>query len=145
MFRLCMFCGALIYLCVSCQGADPAAAPAGLGCVTDLTVPEYRGLPWLARLSGEANVSVVVGPGGTIATIDVESQMTGLNLWLKSAMSSTRFLDSCAGQTVRFRFVYRLMGAPEDAPRAWPRNDVRLLAGNTFEITAAPPVPRIQP
>lgn len=131
---------------LTCAWGQP---PNGLACVTEMTVPTYQGYFWLARVSGAATVSISVGPEGAPASIDVQKvQSTGapqLVSWLKSQMSTVRFLPSCSGQTVDIRLVYRLVGGPEKAARYQPRNDVKFRAPSTFEISAPPPDYQAQP
>ena len=141
---LSMICGAAALMFVWGQAAGQSP-PSGLACVAEMTVPVYSGLPWLARVTGEARVSITVGRNGIPDSIDVESPAPGMTAWLRSAMAAAKFLNACAGQTVEMRFVYRLVGDPEDAPHYQPRSEVTLKAQNTFEISAPPPIARPQP
>jgi hypothetical protein len=123
--------------------------PSGLACVVEMRVPTYEGAVWLARISGEATVSISIGPEGAPASVDVQKVQStntpALVTWLKSQMSTVKFLPSCSGQTVDIRLVYRLIGGPEKAARYQPRNEVRFRAPRTFEITAPPPDYQAQP
>src|SRR5690349_17861688 len=131
---------------LTCAWGQP---PTGLACVAEMTVPTYQGTLWLARVSGEATVSIRVGPEGVSASVDVQKvqRTTAPQLvsWLKSQMSTVKFLPSCSGQTVDIRLVYRLVGGPEKAARYQPRNEVKFKAPSTFEISAPPPDYQAQP
>src|SRR5437868_7872469 len=98
---------------LTCAWGQP---PTGLACIAEMRMPTYEGTLWLARVSGEATVSITVGPEGATASVDIQKVQTTavaqLVSWLKSQMSTVKFLPSCSGQTVEIRFVYRLVGGP---------------------------------
>lgn len=127
---------------LTCAWGQPST---GLACVAEMRVPTYQGTVWLARVSGEATVSIGVGTDGAPASVDVRSTEPALVSWLKSEMSTVRFLPSCSGQTVDIRLVYRLVGGREKAARYQPRNEVKFKAPSTFEISAPPPDYQAQP
>jgi hypothetical protein len=131
---------------LACAWGQP---PTGLACVAEMRVPTYEGAVWLARISGEATVSIGVGPEGAPASVDVQKVQStnapALVSWLKLQMSTVKFLPSCSGQTVDIRLVYRLIGGPERALRYQPRNEVKFRAPSTFEISAPPPDYQAQP
>ncbi len=110
---------------------------AGLACVADMPIPVYRGLFWVARVTGEAKVTITIGPGGAPVSIDVQSVRPQLVAWLKSSLQPAVFLDRCIGQTLEINLIYRLAGTPN----AEPLNEIRIKGPNTFEITARNPIP----
>ena len=59
-----MICGAAAALRFVWGQAAGQSPPSGLACVAEMTVPVYSGLPWLARVTGEARVSITVGRNG---------------------------------------------------------------------------------
>jgi hypothetical protein len=113
----------------------------GLACIADMPIPEYRGVIWTARVTGEATATFMIGVRGSPVSVTVQSGQPALVAWLKSALSAAVFLDRCAGQSVGVKFIYRLEGGPEGAPR----NEIRLKGPTTFEIVAHPPIPHIEP
>jgi hypothetical protein len=64
-----------------------------------MRIPTYQGTLWLARVSGEATVSLTVGPDGAAASVDVQNvqttAVTQLVSWLKSQMSTVKLLLTC--------------------------------------------------
>jgi hypothetical protein len=113
----------------------------GLGCVVDMPIPTYRGVFWIAQVTGEAKVTITIGAGGAPASVDVQSTQRALVAWLKSDLQGSVFIDRCAGQTVEIKFIYRLVGGGEEEPR----NEVRFRGPATFEVVARPPIPHIEP
>jgi len=133
--RVCVLLGGAV---LQLAGQQPAT---GLACAVDVPILGYRGLVWSARVTGEALAVVEVGAGGVPAKVNVDSPQPLLVSWLKATLSSAAFLPACAGQNVKIRFIYELNGDP--APE--PINEFRLKAGNTFVITARPPIPAWHP
>jgi len=112
-------------------------APTGLACAARMPIPNYRGVIWQARVSGSAQVTITIGPGGTISAVEVRSSQSVLAAWLKARLRGVTMLDSCAGQIVEVNFAYLLRGDPS----ADPQNEITLIGSNTFEVIAHPPIP----
>jgi hypothetical protein len=102
-----------------------------------MPIPAYPRLFWVARVTGEAKVTITIGAGGAPALVDVQSARPQLAGWLKSSLQSAVFLDRCIGQTLEINLIYRLAGTPN----AEPLNEIRMKGPNTFEITARNPIP----
>ena len=120
--------------------AQPAP-PVGLACIAEMSVPTYRGVVWLSRTAGQATISIDIGSNGFPISVDVQSAQPLLVRYLKVSMQTVRFIDRCAGQTIKMTFVYRLIGDPGPEPR----NEVTLKPQNTFEISARPPISHSEP
>jgi hypothetical protein len=131
----------LVLVCASVPAAAQQTSQNGIACIVDLPIPVYRGVFWIAQVTGEATVKISIGAEGATAGVEVESTQRALVAWLKSALAQSTFLKSCAGQTVEMKFVYRLAGSEDEDPR----NEVRLKGPAIFEVIARPPVPHIQP
>src|SRR5579872_4847788 len=80
---------ALLPVCIVSQ-ISAQSGPTGLACVTDLTVPIYRGALWLSRASGDATAFVTVGPEGQPTSVEIRSEAPGLVGWLQSTMKAAR-------------------------------------------------------
>jgi hypothetical protein len=134
---------AVVLLALAAEGltVGQQAPSAGFACVADMPIPAYRGVLWIARVTGDAKATIAIGAGGAPSSVEIQSTQRALVEWLKSTLLASIFLKKCAGQTIEIKFVYRLVGGEGDEPR----NEVRLKGPNTFEITARPPIPRTEP
>jgi len=119
-----------------CQTSTAAKPAEGIGCVTDMEVPAYRGVAWHATAVGTANATILLDSRARPRSIDVQASHPALADLVKRSLTASTFAASCAGQTLAINFVYRLAGDPDSEPR----NEVRWQAPNTFEITARPPL-----
>jgi hypothetical protein len=102
-----------------------------------MPIPLYQSVFWVARVAGEAKVTITIGAGGAPVSVDVQSVRPQLVAWLKSSLQSAVFLNRCIGQTLEINLIYRLAGTPN----AEPLNEIRMKGPNTFEITAREPIP----
>jgi len=114
----------------------PAKGSVGIECVSEMRVPVYGLLLWKARVTGSADVFIVIAPNGTAADVRVTSQNTGLASALRSQFSTVSFQRACAGRSVQFTFIYKQVGKATISPS----NSVTLRFPNIFEITAGPPL-----
>jgi hypothetical protein len=108
-----------------------------LVCVESMSVPQYDGLLWIARVSGTARVLVSIGADGAPTAVEVQSASRQLVAWLRSSFQDAKFSSRCAGQTIEVNFIYELRGNPT----ASPHNKTRLMNMNTFEVVANLPIP----
>jgi len=107
-----------------------------------MELPGYARLVWLARVAGKASALITIGhSAGTPASVDVRSEQPLLVSFLKARLVNARFLGSCADRTIEIRFNYVLAGDPEEEPHS----EFKLLAPDTIEVRARPPVPRVRP
>ncbi len=102
--------GLMLPLCAVEAAIAQQPPPSGLACALDVPIPGYRGVFWIARVVGEAKVTLTIGPGGATTSVEVRSAQPALVAWLKPALLASTFLDRCAGQTVEIKFIYRVLG-----------------------------------
>jgi hypothetical protein len=107
----------------------------GLACIQEMSVPEYIGVLWQARIVGTANVEISLDANGVPADVRVQSPHVSMTNWLAGWFKKSSFLPVCGRQTISLRFVYRLEGAKRDKPD----NQIVIKYPGTFEITAHPP------
>jgi hypothetical protein len=117
------------------QSSGPAEQSSGLGCISEIALPVYGSLPWLAQITGTARVTIHLDTSGKPVHLDVHSPHKALTDWVKGMLTKSSFLGSCGGQTVHLVFKYRLDGERREAPD----NHVVVKSPGTFEITASPP------
>lgn len=108
---------------------------APLACVKEMDLPTYAGPIWGARISGTANVNIVLGSDGRAGSVDVESPHISMTNWLRIWCMRLRFLVECSGQRIHFTIIYRLEGDQRDVPD----NKVVLKHPGTIVVTAHPP------
>jgi hypothetical protein len=119
--------------------AQVTAAPSrsmALACVERMPIPGYRGVLWMAQVSGQAQVRIVIGEDGKVSSIEVQSSQPILADWLKASLRNLSMYDNCAGSVVEINFIYRLLGDRSETPR----DEILLKESNTFDIIAHPPI-----
>lgn len=108
-----------------------------LACAEEMPIPLYDSLAWAAQASGTLRAVITIGTKETPERIEVRGEPPILVERLKAALGKAKFSSACAGRRVEIRLIYRLEGAPE----ANLHCELKLRSGNTFEITARPPLP----
>jgi hypothetical protein len=136
-FRVCMMALAL-GLPAAVRPFDSPKQPTdstNAQCVERLQIPSY---PYVARVSissGALRAAVTLGERGEVRSqqFEVVSDPKNLKIFqpaVERALKASRFRGSCAGQTVRLTFRFKMGGADE----------VWFEAPATYEITALPPM-----
>ena len=134
--RALMFCAMVISRAAETFGQGLPLRD--LSCLLQLNVPLYQQLARDARASGSVRAVVEIGKSGNPGSIEVEGTAApGIKALVRSAFREARFDVSCASRFVEVNFVYRLEGQPSPEPR----NKLRFIGPNTFEITSTPAIP----
>ena len=125
----------LQWLCQLCVAFEPDRS--GFNCLESMTVPEYVGVIWQARITGTAKVTVTLDQNATASLIQVDSPHASLSNWLKWWFGNeVSFRRACRGKTVDFELNYALEGEKRETPD----NQVVIKYPNGFQITAHPPI-----
>jgi hypothetical protein len=105
-------------------------------CVERLRVPAYPGIAVAARLSGDVEAIVQLGPGGVVRDVNVAGKPQGLLAKaVFDAISASAFKHTCEDRIVPLLFHFRIEGKGTDYPTS---PVVSFGFPNTFWIVSAP-------
>ncbi len=136
---------ASLFLLITLVPNATAQTNPNMACIERLEVPTYPPLAGAARISGVVIPTVLLGDGGSVASISFTADNGKPHPILvhaaeKSLRNST-FARTCAGQQVKVVFNFKLEGGPVSRGRWIP--SVSFIYPNEFWIIA--PTMEIQP
>ena len=132
---------AVIHLaCVTLSTHVLFAAPAGLECVEEITLPRYTYVARRAPTGGTVRALVTIGRLGKAGEVTFVSSDPDLAQEVRNYLgSSTTYKEACEGKQIELLFTFKLEGESELDPPVW----IRSRPPNHFLIVSRPRKPNI--